>query len=337
MRHLLLFLFAALPAPLAAQTMADAVGLVLDEHVLPGYAVLVEQTETLEATAEAHCAPDDAALRSAYNAAFDAWLGVSHLRFGPAEVDNRGFALAFWPDSRGSTPSSLRDLILNADPVIETAEDFETVSVAARGFYALEFLIYDPEISGLAASDYGCALIQRVAADIHRTSSAIAEDWRMSEALLLRSAGGNDRYAGPEDAARRLYSALVEGLEFTANLRLGRPMGAIGDPRPRRAEAWRSGRSLRNVALSIDSLAEMATLLASVEGADRADINREFADAQDRAAALDDPIFAGVETPTGRLRVEALQQRVIGAFNSVQAGLAPALGVTVTFNALDGD
>ncbi|HBR37591.1 MAG TPA: peptidase M75, partial [Sulfitobacter pontiacus] len=49
--------------------------------------------------------------------AFDAWIAVSHLRFGPSETDNRAFALAFWPDSRGATPKTLAGLITDADPV----------------------------------------------------------------------------------------------------------------------------------------------------------------------------------------------------------------------------
>ena len=35
-------------------------------------------------------------------AAFDAWMGVQHLRFGPSEVDGRSLSIAFWPDPKGS-------------------------------------------------------------------------------------------------------------------------------------------------------------------------------------------------------------------------------------------
>jgi len=34
---------------------------------------------------------------AAYHVAFDAWMSVSHLRFGPSEADDRAFAIAFYP------------------------------------------------------------------------------------------------------------------------------------------------------------------------------------------------------------------------------------------------
>ncbi len=52
--------------------------------------------------------PGDPVLTEAYHAAFDAWIKTSHLRFGPSEVNDRAFALAFWPDSRGQYPRRWR-------------------------------------------------------------------------------------------------------------------------------------------------------------------------------------------------------------------------------------
>ena len=52
----------------------------------------------------------------AYNGAFDAWVSVSHLRFGPSEQDDRALALAFWPNPRGSTPKGLSAFIGAEDP-----------------------------------------------------------------------------------------------------------------------------------------------------------------------------------------------------------------------------
>ncbi len=221
MRCLALCLALVLPVPLAAQSLPETVEAVLDAHILPGFEELEAKTAELEAAAAADCAPGSESLRAAYAEAFDAWIRVSHLRFGPMETDNRGFALAFWPDGRGSTPRDLNGLIADADPVIETADDFATVSVAARGFFAMEFLLFDPEISAAADSAYGCALIRRVAADAHATAAVILADWRGSHADLMRTAGENSTYQSPEEALRAVYGALVEGLEATAELRLG--------------------------------------------------------------------------------------------------------------------
>ena len=121
----------------------------VSQHILPGFEHLATTTEALSAAAEADCRPSSEPLRAAYHTAFDAWMGVSHLRFGPTETNDRAFALAFWPDTKGFTPKALSALIADADPVIASESEFQTVSVAGRGFFGLEFLLYDSRISTL--------------------------------------------------------------------------------------------------------------------------------------------------------------------------------------------
>ena len=337
MRQLLYAIALALPLPLSAQTAPEIVEEVLSRHVLPGYADLVEETQSLAMVAETHCAPGDAALQDAFGSAFDAWIRVSHLTFGPAEEDNRLFALAFWPDGRGMTPRSLTALIEGADPVVEVAEAFATVSIAARGFYALEVLLYDDTVSTMGDAAYRCALVQAITGDIAATAGAIRDDWETRFADLMRNAGDNDRFQTPEEALRLFFSALNQGLEFTADLRLGRPLGSFDDPRPQRAEARRSDRSLRHVVLSVESLGQLAGVLAQADPELQADLAQAVETALDRAATLDDPALAGVATPQGRIRIEALQQRVREIRDLVQQRLGPELGVAAGFNALDGD
>ncbi|MEL6954874.1 MAG: imelysin family protein [Pseudomonadota bacterium] len=326
-------LFLAAPA-LAQQQIVDRA---LDDYVLPGFEMLAAETSELAAVAAEDCAPGSETLRAAYGTAFDAWIGVSHLRFGPLEAENRAFALAFWPDRNGATPGSLGQLLSEEDPVIETAESYATVSVAARGFYAMEFLLYDEAVSAAAEGAYGCALIQAVAADIAATSADALADWQESHAELMRSAGSNQTYQSTNEALRALYGSFVEGMEFTRDLRLGRPLGTFDRPRPRRAEVRRSERSQRHVELALETLAELAALLSDVDAADSDRIAAAFEDALTRVRALDDPAFAGVDNPGGRLRVEALMQSVEQAMQTAQNQIGPALGVAAGFNSLDGD
>ncbi|SIO51488.1 hypothetical protein SAMN05444722_2943 [Rhodovulum sp. ES.010] len=310
---------------------------IVGDHVIAGFARLAEEGAALDAVAAERCAPGDAALRNAWAGAFDAWLRVSHLRFGPTETDDRAFALAFWPDSRGATPRALSGLIAERDPVIEEPDAFATVSIAARGFYAMEFLLHDPAFAGDEAAAYRCALVRAIARDIAAVSRAILADWRTDYAASIRTAGRNETYRSREEAAQEFFKALSGGLQFTSDTRLGRPLGTFERPRPTRAEARRSGRSLHHVALSLAGTRELALLLA----ADHPGIAARIGDAYDRAFALadelNDPVFAGVETPAGRLRVEILQQAIDRIREIVARELGPTLGVAAGFNALDGD
>ena len=320
----------------SAPALAAALDLkaIVDTHVLPGYRTLADEADALASAATSDCRPDNPALRAAYHQAFDAWVGVSHLRFGPSEHGDGAFALAFWPDPRGSTPKSLAALVRDEDPIVYSREGFATVSVAARGFYALEFLLFDAHyvrMEGLVA-DYRCALIQAVSRDISSNAAAILDNWENGHSELIGNPG-NDSYRSPREAARQFFTALSTGLEFTSGTRLGRPMGTFDRPRPKRAEARRSGRSLRHVTLSLEATQGLAMLLSGgVEGLEEA-----FEAAISRAKELDDPVFAGVDDPQGRLRVEVLQQDIENIRGILAESLGPSLGIAAGFNALDGD
>ncbi|MGP3698231.1 imelysin family protein [Rhodobacter sp. NSM] len=301
----------------------------ISDVILPGYEAFTAATEALDAAAEADCRPD--ALRTPWNAAFDAWMGISHLRLGPSETDGRALAIAFWPDPKGSGARTQARILSAADPALLDPERFAEVSVAARGLFALERLLYDPALSG----DYACALTRATAADLARMAAELETDWRETFAPLVLTAGepGNDRFLTPAEARQALFTQLMSGLEFTADQRLGRPLGTFDRPRPERAEARLSGRGLRNVELSLAALERLALALAPQSPRTRDGFER----VRERAAALDDPRFEGVSDPPGRLRVEILQQRLHALRDVLQAEVGGALGVSVGFNAADGD
>lgn len=329
MRHLFATLFALTSA---AGPVAADLDRVVDAHILPGYAAFADTTATLARAAADGCDPDP--LRAEWNAAFDAWMAVSHLRFGPVEEQGRSVIIAFWPDDKGMTPRSLARLVADRDPVVGDPEEFKEVSVAARGLFALEFLLYDPQFQ--PQDPYTCDLIRMATRDLAEIAAVVSEDWHGGFADTLRGAGapGNAVYLSENEGLQVLFTNLVAGLEFTANERLGRPLGSFDRPRPNRAEARRSARSLRNVTLSVQALQQLGDTLVDVP---LPETDAAFARAARAAAALDDPSFAGVSDPGDRLKVEILQQSIKAIEVAVLAEVGPALGVSKGFNAGDGD
>ena len=210
-----------------------------------------------------------------------------------------------------------------------TPETVARSSVAARGLLALERLLY-------VAPDTPrrCEAIRALAADLDRVASEIEAGWRDGYADAMRDAGeaGNTTFFAEAEAEAALYTALQSGMDFIEEQRLGRPMGTFDRPTPERAEAWRSGRAQRNVALSLAALRDLAAALAEAPRT-RAALDEAVAAAE----ALDDPAFAGVGDPAGRFRLEALQQKVRDARRIAGEEIGAALGVTEGFNALDGD
>lgn len=334
MKHLL-FALAAGASLITTTVRADMVEEILAQQILPDMQALADSSHRLAQAAETICRPGSSPLRRAYHAAFDDWIRVSHLRFGPSETDNRAFALAFWPDSRGKTPKTLAKHLQEQDPALLTPEGFAQSSIAGRGYYALEFMYFDADFTGAEPHEFRCALTAAMARDIASNAKAIQQDWQDSYADQMRNATG--RYKDVSEVKQELYKALNTGLQLLADMRLGRPLGTFDRPRPKRAEAWRSGRSQHHIQLSLEALRPLALSLAGDDATLRARLDAGFEKPLQRVMALDDPRLAGVSDPAKRFRIEALQQEVNDLRSLIESDLGPALGVLAGFNSLDGD
>jgi predicted lipoprotein len=324
-------LILALTLGFAAPALAD-VDTALDRHILPGFARFAEAAETLADTAAADCSPQ--AMAPAYHAAFDAWMVVADLHLGPSETG--ALSVGFWPDGRGSTPRALAQMIADEDPIAFDATAYAEVSIAARGVFALDMLLFDPDFASYEPGSYTCQLAATIAADLARQAEALNAAWSGPFADTLRTAGapGNATYLTPDEALRALYTQILTSLDFTADSRLGQPMGIFEQPRPARAEARRSGRSLRNVVLAAEAAHGLATALADwpLPGTDAALAQLRLA-----ASRIADPAFQDVTDPQARLRAEVLQQAVRGLRAAIETEIGARLGIQPGFNAQDGD
>lgn len=300
----------------------------VSDHILPGYARFAEATQTLADQAAETCAVEG--LRPAFNAAFDAWMGVQHLRFGPVEQGGLGLAIAFWPDPKGSGARAQMGL-LKGDAAQLKPEMFAKQSIAARGLFALERLLYP---SGDVPAD-PCPLIRATAADLATTAATVNTAWAQGFADTVLTAGEaeNTTFLTRPEVRQVLFTALVSSLEFTDDTRLGRPLGSFTTPRPERAEALASHRPLRNIILSLQAQKALVETLTP----DAPQTIAAFDHALGLAEALNDPDLAGVAQPDSRLKVEILQQAIEALRNTVLAELGPELDVGIGFNAADGD
>lgn len=311
----------------ASPALADIPETVKD-YILPGYAAFASASQTLADTATKDCAAD--AVRPAYNAAFDAWLGVEHLRFGPVEDNGQAMSILFWPDPKGSGDKAQRALLLG-DPAQLQPEAFAQQSVAARGLSGLERLLYPK--TDLPADP--CELIRATANDLAATAQRINDAWMQgyAQTMLTAGAAGNTAYLHKSEVRQALFTQVISGLEFDLDERLGRPMGTFDAPHPERAESVASGRSLQNIRLSLRALRAMVATLTP----DAPLTMTAFDRAIKQADALDDPVLAGVADPQGRLKVEILQQRIAALRDTAVTELGQALKVGKGFNAADGD
>ena len=183
-------------AVICATPAAADVASVMSNNVLPDFAKFDTVAAQMAEMASADCGIET--MRPQYNAVFDAWMSVQHLRIGPTE--NGALNIAFWPDERGFTAKTLSAMIADTDPLIDDAEGFAESSIAGRGLFALEMLLFDDRFDGYDADSYTCAYVQRVAADIAREAHAQATDWQDRYALIIQGQGDGETLPIVSDA-----------------------------------------------------------------------------------------------------------------------------------------
>lgn len=321
-----------LAALLFATPLFGGVDEAVDDVIVPGYATFAEASAALADDARADCTPQ--ALATPLAAAFDAWAPVGDIRLGPSE--KLAPAIAFWPDPRGFTHKTLTALIAAEDRVVDDAAAFAGGSVAGRGLFALEMLLFDPAFDAYTPQSYTCRLVRRITDDMAAQADALAKEWSTVYAKRLKTAGapGNADFRTPQEARRAIYTQILVSLEFTRDKRLGRPLGTFEKPRPRRAAARRSGQSLAIVINATDGAVALAQALADT---DLPETRTAFDRVHAAARKITNPAFADITDPSARFRLEVLQQKVDGVETAIETELGLPLGLKPGFNSQDGD
>jgi predicted lipoprotein len=356
---LLLVVLTAAPSAHAASVFEDLNRELTDVVIVPGYQRFGAATASLETALAGFCAAPTAerlkAARQGFAEAMLAWQHVQPIVFGPIVAGARISVIQLYPDRRGAISRQLSKALAAKDPALVAPGGLEGKSVALTGFPALEQILYDDDrlpaadASG-ADADYACALAAAIARNLAGIAAAVLDDWQRPGGFrdtVLTAAAGNDAYFTVEDASGDLLKSLHTALQSVIALKLEEPLGAsLEEAKPRRAESWRSELSLADIRASLETaqalyagpggFGEALQALADEDQLDQA-IRRGFGKAFAQLDAIALPLPAAVEDAAARARVEALLADVKGLRLLVAQELAPALGLLVGFNAMDGD
>jgi hypothetical protein len=333
------------------------------DYAAPRYQALADATAVLRDTAASYCnQPDDArlpTLRGAYDAAMDAWASAQPLRLGPVTFEKRLERLEFWPDKHNSGGKQFTQALQAMDAATVAAVAAGEGTVALQGFPAFERLLFDDKVTPGSASDpsgkFRCDLLAAIAANLANIAADTARAWGDAGQGFARSViepGPDNPYFGDD---REATAAFLDGfmtlLQAIADQKLLRPLGDdAGSAKPKLAESWRSGRSLRNIELNLRSLRAMyagdgrdhpgfaAAMRDTMEGnAFAAVIDAAFDRAIAAATSAGAPLERAITDPNRRPAVEQLRAAVKDIQRLVSIHLPGPLGVSIGFNSLDGD
>jgi len=317
---------------------------IAERHILPTYQTLARQTAALDNAAQDYCAQPTPAgrdgLQTSYRAAFLAWQGAQHLRFGPVQYLSREHRFAFWPDRRGVVGRHLGRLL--KDPALQGDDfDISQKSVAVQGFSALERQLFTEQPVDAAA----CRIVVAIGANLREMAAGLLDDWNVGDdpyiGYFSHPGDTNPVFESASEAAGRLLNGLYTQLESIVTLKLANPLGSgIEKARGKRAEGWRSQSALPAISANLDAchaLYRQAFAPALVGKRLDAQIGAGFSQARQTLDKIGMPLAQAVQDPAQRALVEQLQSELSQLKRLFARELTAALDLSLGFNSLDGD
>jgi predicted lipoprotein len=343
----------AAPSAALAAPPSDLGERLARDYARPAVARMVDAASALDGALGGWCAQPGAADAKRVKEAFEnlalAWSGIEFLRFGPLVQANRYERLAFWPDTRGVMPKQVQALITAQDGALLEPGALAGRSVAVQGLPALEYVLYgEPALlrqDGGQVGTYACDYARAVVANVRQISRDVAQAWSAEGDFgrqFAQPKAGNDLYRDQQEIAAEAMKSLSTGLQFARDVKI---LPVLGDTpeaaRPKRAAFWRSQLSTRLLAANLEGL--QAFYQAGAYALPKGDawmaesVRGELASAARTLLDVPTPLEQALAQEDGRRQLTLAVLTLKNAKAIVDENLAPALGVTIGFNALDGD
>ena len=338
-------------------------------YITPAIQHFHQSAQQLHAALQAWCPAADKAgaknIKDNFAQLVAAWSGIEFLRFGPLITANRYEKISFWPDPRGITVRQVQGLLAKPDAVPD-ADALATHSVAVQGLPALEYVLYR-EGGLLAEGDIadrdgdsrarmpGCAYAVSIAGNLTHLGHSLAQEWGPAGEYtqkFTQPSSSNPLYRNQQEVAGEAIKALSTGLQFARDVKLLPVLGRDAKTaRFKRAPFWRSGLALHAMNASAEGMLRFyqagnyryGNEEEWIDGSVRAELRRivgNFAamiEATTPTADHPGGFTQFVETEAGYRQLTLATLLIKNAKSLIDEDMAPAFGVRIGFNALDGD
>jgi predicted lipoprotein len=348
----LLMLTAGLPA--AAQSYGEVNATLVDQVVVPAYQRYADTISRLPASIEALCAsPDEVRLKAAqqvWREAMLAWQHAQPIGFGPVADQGLAPQIEFWPDKHGTAGRQFSEAMAERDPALLDAAQLSEKSVGLTSLVSLERLLFDDVMLDPENRDYACGYALAVARHQEALAETLAEAWAGPDGfgtVVTGADAGNKVFFSAYDPAAAFYRSLADTLDGAIQVKLEPPMGdSLEEARGRRAENWRSQMALPSVAANLETARDLYATpgafgdLFRAMGGDAAldqEVRSGFDEVLQTARSIPLPLVDAVEDPAARDQVQQLIDQIKQLRELIRGPVVAALGLSIGFNATDGD
>ena len=326
---------------------------VIDSYVLPRFKRLADTSGKLAEDMARACDGHKKAARAVKQDFADtvlAWAAVEFLRFGPMSQIGRPERFDFFPDPRGVTQRQVGALLAKRDATALDPATLAKKSAAVQGLAALEVLLYD-DARPIAGDDedarYRCKLALSMAQSTNALAREVLAEWDGDAGWrrrMIEPPAGDARYKAPEEPAGDFARALITGLQMIQDREVAPMIAAVATPdKPPRLPFARSGLSARYIASGIASAKALYETMGLARSApsDKAWMPRWITAAFERLArdapAAVESLPQAKDNPNRARDLRMVRFHVEGIRKLVGRELAPAAGLMIGFNELDGD
>jgi len=302
--------------------------------------------------------------KAAFTDTVNAWSKVEILRFGPITQDHRYERLFYWPDPEGVGLRQVQEALAQREDNMTLPDELATKSVALQGLPALEYLLYGDGADVLTKDDrivdgteplpkidsqgaFRCGFALSIATNISRIARNVVEGWREGtayEKAFLGPALGSRLYHTPKEVTLDLFKSFASGIELVRDEKLGKPLGARSeDTKPELAAFWRSGLTLANAAGNLEGVRILfvqggfAQVVAQESPGAENSILFDLNHAIEVLRGIDQPFAAVVADDILRAKIEAVRVALKSAAQTAGDMISRGAGLSLGFNAIDGD
>ncbi|TQV81672.1 imelysin family protein [Denitrobaculum tricleocarpae] len=320
-------------------------------HIRPAYSRMAKASKNLALIMKAACRTDEGVTTPTITKSFmdvaSAWVSVQHIRFGPVKDENRYERISFWPDPKNLTSRQMSAVLVKRDATVINAETLAKKSIALQGLTALERLMTMAPAEDREEAVFRCEYAQAITDNLVQISSSVEADWAADKDFprLLGTPGPeNPLYRDHREAALEVMKSLSAGLQFLHERKLVAPLGeTLEKARPKRAEFWRSGTTLDALDANFETLMELYTksgisaYVKSVdEGLDKT-LMTSYEQALVTLKGIEKPFVEAATDKALRPKMDYLRFLAEDLQLRSSGNLANTLGLSLGFNALDGD
>lgn len=327
----------------------------LERHIRPGYEQLFIASKKLRTTIETFCsAPpgsDLTSVKDAFEDALLAWFRIEYVRFGPIMSKARHARMVFWPDRQGIGRKQVARALRKRDESVLARETLQKKSVALQGFGAMEYILFangsDPFSRAGPARKHRCGFMRAISASITHISREVLEQWSDGgeyAVMFLHPGANNAVYLDSKEVTFEIARTFIAGLAKVRDIRIAGPLGLQRKGRRRkRASFERSGLSMRAITANLEGLIalyEQGGLMERIgafEAGMEKVIQNELVQSLMELRSIALPMKEAVASPETKDKLMAIGFPLRNAHMLASHILADAAGLSLGFNALDGD